>query len=147
MHASCLLIFKGKALAVLLGGGATFVFALFTDLAKPLEDTLGNTFGCLRTQKCSDACSSELVKSPMAVIKVYHHFHIAHYHISLPLVLLLFFTILAFIPIAVLKNMTRIRIAITCELCMSQRAGTVLRLFAFLLFRVCEISWQVLVVT
>ena len=46
LHASCLLIFKGKTLAVLLGGGATFVFALFTDLAKPLENTLGNTFGC-----------------------------------------------------------------------------------------------------
>ena len=44
------LFFKGKTLAVLLGGGATFVFALFTDLAKPLEDTLSNTFGCLRTQ-------------------------------------------------------------------------------------------------
>ena len=48
------LFFKGKTLAVLLGGGATCVFALFPDLAKPLEDTLSNTFGCLRTQKCSD---------------------------------------------------------------------------------------------
>ena len=54
LHASCLLIFKGKTLAVSLGGGATCVFALFIDLAKPLEDTLSNMFGCLRTQKCSD---------------------------------------------------------------------------------------------
>ena len=60
-------MFIGKTLTPLLGGGGTtIVFTLFTDLPESLKGT---------REKLTFLVSTQLVKSPIPVIKVYNDFH------------------------------------------------------------------------